>query len=111
MYKRTINKTSGFYETVRQEMRLRNYSSKTIKSYLSCLRLLVKYIQPQHPRNINNEDIRNFLLYLIEEKNFASSSVNQVFNALRCNALPKSRQKLYKKSRDIFKLPFLELVV
>jgi hypothetical protein len=30
---------------------------------------------------------------------------------VRCNALPKSRQKLYKKSRDIFKLPFLELVV
>ncbi|OGU79565.1 MAG: hypothetical protein A2254_15975 [Ignavibacteria bacterium RIFOXYA2_FULL_35_9] len=31
------NHKTGFYEKVRQELRLRNYSHKTIKSYLSCL--------------------------------------------------------------------------
>jgi|GEM_PF-3341997 hypothetical protein len=35
------NHTPGFYKTVRSEMRLRNYNYKTIKRYLSCLRLFV----------------------------------------------------------------------
>lgn len=75
--------TIGFYETVRRELRLRNYSHKTIKSYLSCLRSFVAYVKPKHPRQITDEGIRKYLLYLIEEKQMAAGTVNQVFNALR----------------------------
>lgn len=73
----------GLYQKVRDELRLRNYSLKTIKSYLSCLRTFVDYLKPKHPRNISNEDIRKFLLYLIEEKKYQASTINQMFNALR----------------------------
>jgi site-specific recombinase XerD len=73
----------GFFETVRREMRLRNYSHKTIKSYLSCLRAFVYYFAPRHPRVITNDDIKRYLLVLLEEKHLAASTVNQVFNALR----------------------------
>ena len=74
---------TGFYETIRRELRLRNYSHKTIKSYLSCLRSFVEYFKPKHPRRITEEEIRKYLLYLIEEKKLAAGTVNQVFNALR----------------------------
>lgn len=73
----------GFFETIRREMRLRNYSPKTIKSYLSCLRSFVAYMKPKHPRVVTEAEIKTYLLHLIETKHFAASSVNQVFNALR----------------------------
>ena len=50
---------------------------------LSCLRSFVAYVHPKHPRNLNEPDIRNYLLYLIEEKSLAPATVNQAFNALR----------------------------
>ncbi len=73
----------GFYEKVREELRLRNYSYKTIKAYLSCLRTFIKYIRPIHPRNITNEDIKKYLLHLLEIKKCEASTVNQMFNAIR----------------------------
>ncbi len=73
----------GFFETVRREMRLKNYSSKTIKSYISWLHSFVSYFRPRHPRDVTEDDIHSYLLYLIEERQFQASSVNQVFNALR----------------------------
>lgn len=84
----------GLFETVRSEMRLRNYSQKTIKSYLSCLRNFVSYMKPKHPREATDAGIKDYLLHLIENKHFAASSVNQVFNALRF---------LYV---DLYKMPF-----
>ncbi len=76
-------------------MRLRNYSHKTIKSYLSCLRAFVYYFAPKHPRVVTNEEIKLYLLYLLEQKQFAASTVNQVFNALRF---------LYV---DLYRMPFV----
>ena len=36
----------GLFETIRREMRLRNYSAKTIKAYTGCLRQYVAWIAP-----------------------------------------------------------------
>jgi len=73
----------GLFETVRREMRLRNYSHKTIKAYISCLRTFAKHIAPKHPREATDAEIREFLLHLIEVEHYASSTINQVINALR----------------------------
>jgi site-specific recombinase XerD len=73
----------GLLETVRREMRLRGYSHKTIKSYLSCLRAFVRSIRPKHPRDVTDQDLRAFVLGLIEEQGYATATVNQFINALR----------------------------
>ena len=73
----------GLFEVLRQEMKLRNYSHKTLTAYRSCLRSFVKYFSPRHPRELSNEDIRRYLLYLIEEKHYSAGSMNQAFNAIR----------------------------
>jgi integrase/recombinase XerD len=78
-----IQSQLSFFGTIRREMRLKNYSPKTIKAYISWIRSFVHYFSPRHPRDLTDEDIRSYLNYLIVERKFASSSVNQVFNALR----------------------------
>jgi integrase/recombinase XerD len=90
----------GFYEKVRGELRLRNYSYKTIKSYTSCLRSFIKYIHPVHPREVSEEGIRKYLLHLITKEKLAASTVNQVFNALRFLYV-----ELYNKPFVIGRLP------
>ncbi|MBI5729867.1 MAG: tyrosine-type recombinase/integrase [Ignavibacteriales bacterium] len=74
---------TGLFEVFRQELRLRNYSYKTIKSYTSCLRNFTSYFRPQHPRQINENDIKKYLLHLADSKHLSSSTINQHFNALR----------------------------
>ncbi|MBI1806837.1 MAG: tyrosine-type recombinase/integrase, partial [Ignavibacteria bacterium] len=93
-------KQLSFFETVRREMRLKNYSHKTIKAYMSALRSFVRYFRPRHPRQLSDEDIRNYLLHLIVKQKLAASTINQVFNALRLLYVD-----LYKKPFVIGALP------
>jgi site-specific recombinase XerD len=73
----------GLFETLRQEMRLKGYSHETMKAYRSCIRAFVRYLQPKHPREASDADIREFLLHLVDNEDYAQSTVNQVINALR----------------------------
>lgn len=79
----TVARAGKLFEVLRQELKLRNYSPKTIKSYRSHLRSFVAHFAPRHPRELSNEDIRRYLLNLIEVKKSSAGSVNQVLNALR----------------------------
>lgn len=91
---------AGFYETVRREMRLRNYSHRTIKACLSCLRSFARYFAPCHPRDLGEEDIKQYLLHLLEDEKLTAGTVNQVFNALRLLYVD-----LYNRSFVIGSLP------
>ena len=73
----------GLFEVLQQELTLRGYSHKTLKAYRSCLRSFVNYFAPRHPRELTNEDIREYLLHLIDVEKFTAGSVNQVLNAIR----------------------------
>lgn len=77
------NRQPGLFETVRREMRLRNYSHKTIKAYRSCIRKYAGYLSPIHPRDATDAHIRKFLLHLIEKEGYGHSTINQMINALR----------------------------
>lgn len=76
-------RTPGLFEVLRQELKLRNYSRKTLKAYRSCLCSFVRFFSPRHPRELSGKDIRKYLLYLIEEEGLSAGSINQVFNAIR----------------------------
>lgn len=70
-------------ETLRREMRLRNYSLKTIKAYQSCIRALIQHTHPVHPRALTDADIKKFLIHLVEHGRYSSGTINQIINALR----------------------------
>lgn len=76
-------KTPGLFEVLRRELKLRNYSSKTFKAYWSHLRDFTRYISPKHPRDLNEQDVREYLLHLIHDKNMTAGTVGQVLSAIK----------------------------
>ena len=65
-----------------EELQRRNYSSKTIRLYL---RHVAEFAQHFHrsPDQLGAEDIRQYQLFLIQEKKLAWSTYNQIVCALR----------------------------
>ena len=70
-----------YLEKTRQELRLRNYSSKTIKAYLSCLREYFDF-KKLNLEKIDEEKIKQFLLNK-QSKNYSSQTVNLYLNATK----------------------------
>ncbi|MBF8280994.1 MAG: Phage integrase family protein [Candidatus Magasanikbacteria bacterium] len=66
---------------LQQEMRLRRFSQKTIKSYLLYMGAFLRFAN-KSPRDINNIDIKEYLEYLAENGKSAST-LNTAYSALR----------------------------
>jgi site-specific recombinase XerD len=66
-----------------QELRIRNYSPKTIRSYQSCLCTCEKFFSPRRLRELSNEDIKEYILHQVEKEKLSAGTVNQTINALR----------------------------
>jgi site-specific recombinase XerD len=66
---------------LKQEMKLRKFSQKTIKSYLHYTTDLLNFAR-KNPKEINNDNIRNYLEILCD-KGFSSSTLNTAYSALK----------------------------
>lgn len=66
---------------LKQEMKLRKFSSKTVKSYLYYITETLKFAN-KNPKEICAEDIRNYLEKLVD-KGKSSSTLNTVYSALK----------------------------
>lgn len=75
--------TKTTLQVFEQELRIRNYSAKTIKSYTSCLRSCEKFFSPKLFHDLSNQDIRRYILHQIEREKLSAGTVNQSINALR----------------------------
>jgi len=53
--------TSEHINNFIQEMKRRNYAKNTIDNYVSCLNIFFNKSLKDHPKNINESDIKNFL--------------------------------------------------
>ncbi len=71
----------GHLEDVKNELKLRNYSSKTIKSYLGCLRDYFDFIG-LNCEILDVDKIKKFLLKK-QESNYAPQTVNLYLNAIK----------------------------
>jgi len=70
------------FEDLRREIVSRKYSYKTVKGYLYYNRDFLSFTGKK-PFEINDSDIKDYLLYLTEEKQSATSTLNQAINALK----------------------------
>ncbi|MBL7156427.1 MAG: tyrosine-type recombinase/integrase [Candidatus Pacebacteria bacterium] len=70
-----------YVEKAKQELRLRNYSPKTIKIYLSCLKEYFIF-KKFNLEKISEENIKQFLLNK-QEKNYSSQTINLYLNAIK----------------------------
>ncbi len=76
--------TDSFLEYLGAE---RNYSSATIESYAKDLSMFQEFLEEQNPNSswtaVEAEDVREWVIYLLDERKMEASSVNRRLSALR----------------------------
>jgi len=82
-----------------QELVLRNYASRTIQSYRSCLRRYLRWLDGVPPREVDDAAIRAYLLQL-HDVGASRSLVSQSVSALKFLYV-----KLYGRDRETFEVP------
>ena len=70
------------YKQLSNEIKVRHYSPKTLKSYTHWARKLQYFTKSKDTALLSTDDVKDFLTYLTVEKKVSASSQNQAFNAL-----------------------------
>ena len=73
---------SPFLEQLKQEMRLRGYSERTVKSYITWRRQFIFFTERRHPREMGAEEVTAFLSHLANERHVAVNTQKVALNAL-----------------------------
>jgi len=66
-----------------ETLKLKNYSVPTIKTYRLHFQRFLNFYQNIKLESITHEQIRKYLLYLVEEKKYSTSAQNQAINAIK----------------------------
>ena len=69
-------------EKMKMDMELKNFSIRTIECYLGWMKDFTRHYG-MSPEKLGDDDIRNYLYYLLKEKKAAQSSINQAYSALK----------------------------
>jgi site-specific recombinase XerD len=64
-------------------MTLKNYAPNTIRTYKSMMQEFLEYYKDKDPAKITEEQIREYLLHLIEDRKVSISYQNQSINAIK----------------------------
>ena len=70
------------YAGLEDEIKLRHYSPKTLKTYRLWMRKLQSFTKSKPPELLSPVDVKDFLTFLAVKKNISASTQNQAFNAL-----------------------------
>jgi site-specific recombinase XerD len=73
---------NGVMRPLENEIKLRHYSQKTLKSYTLWAEKLQYHTRHKSPEALSSSDVKEFLTCLAVEKKVSASSQNQAFNAL-----------------------------
>jgi len=66
-----------------QKLTLRGYSENTMRTYLQHFKEFLLFYAPSHPIDIEETEIRNYILYLIEQRKLSKSTQNQAINSIK----------------------------
>ena len=89
-----------------QEMKRRGYRDNSIKNYSSCIDVFLSTIKKDHPKNINEQDIKDFLFNCIKpntQRNYHSAI--KLFYDICLNQKQKFKNIPYTKAEK--KLPII----
>lgn len=73
---------SSLREKFERELKIRGRSGRTIHAYVASVKALAAYYQ-KPPDQMSDEQIHEYLLFLVQEKKLAASSVNCAVQAIR----------------------------
>lgn len=66
-----------------EQLRLKRYSWRTVKSYRYAFRQYLAHFPEKDPKKMGEKEIRAWLLYLIDHKRVSESYQNQAINAVK----------------------------
>jgi integrase/recombinase XerD len=69
-------------DRMKKDMELKNLSKRTIKTYLGCVKNFARHYG-KSPDQIDHDTIKDFLYYLLKEKNSSQAAINQHYSALK----------------------------
>ncbi|MFC1822986.1 integron integrase [Thermodesulfobacteriota bacterium] len=70
------------YDGLNNEIKVRHYSPKTLKSYRIWIRKFQNHTKSKNPDTLASSDVKDFLTFLAVKQNVSASSQNQAFNSL-----------------------------
>lgn len=101
-------KKKSLEDLVLREMQTRNYSHRSIGTYIHQLNEIEKYYKCSIDE-VNSDQVKNFLQYSITQRNLSVSYINQVISAVKIlqqDVLGKSWESIrIKRPRGIKRLP------
>jgi site-specific recombinase XerD len=72
----------GEYAELANEIQVRHYSGKTLKTYTGWLRAFQAFSKSKPPQSLGTDDVKEFLTFLAVKRRVSSSTQNQPSNAL-----------------------------
>ncbi|MEA5417278.1 integron integrase [Synechococcus sp. BA-132 BA5] len=72
----------GLLQRYREELQLRHYARRTVKSYVLWLRRFLRFHGLRHPRTMGSAEVEAFLTHLAVEGQVSASTQNQALAAL-----------------------------
>ncbi|MCH4553552.1 site-specific tyrosine recombinase/integron integrase [Aestuariibaculum lutulentum] len=83
VYKRNRHENYKFCpESYLQKLELKKYANNTVKTYVSCFESFINYYNDQDINTLDENDIRNYLEYLIKTER-SDSYINQAVNSIK----------------------------
>ncbi|CAH0535300.1 Tyrosine recombinase XerD [Vibrio stylophorae] len=73
---------SPFLNQVRTELRTRQYSLRTEKSYLHWIKCFIRFHDLSHPQKMGNQEIEHFLNHLAVDRHVSAATQNQALCAI-----------------------------
>jgi site-specific recombinase XerD len=77
-----MQKMGKLAEEMRKDMELRNLSPRTIDCYLGHMKNFSAYFN-KSPKDMGDNEIRRYLLYLKREKKSSQATINQAYSAMK----------------------------
>ena len=69
-------------DQVRDVIRKRHYSIRTEQAYVERIRRFILFHKKQHPKDMGEKEVSQFISHLATDKNVAASTQNQALNAI-----------------------------
>ncbi len=75
-------KPKKLLDQVRDRLRVKHYSIRTEQAYVMWIRRYILFHNKQHPKDMGDEHIAEFVVHLATQENVAASTQNQALSAL-----------------------------
>jgi integron integrase len=77
-----VAKSPKLLEQVRESIRTKHYSYRTEKTYVDWIKRFILFHGKRHPKEMGAEEVQEYITYLANERQVASSTQNQALSAI-----------------------------